>query len=67
MKNLWTGVSWSGLNTSMPGASRYRDCPILTIECQVFFSPAAEGNSLSTCHTKIMIRRVILAESCLQS
>jgi hypothetical protein len=45
-----TGVAWSGRKGSMPGASRYRLCPIFTMECQLGSpSAAADGNSRSTC------------------
>jgi hypothetical protein len=48
-KKLGMGVAWSGLKGSMPGASRYRDCPILTMLCHVTCRPRALGNSWRTC------------------
>lgn len=42
------GVFWSGLNGSLPGPSRYRDCPILTTDDQVTSKPWEDGNNVKT-------------------
>lgn len=47
-KKFLTGVFWSGLNGSLPGPSRYRDCPILTTDDQVTSRPWEDGNKART-------------------
>lgn len=47
-KKFLTGVFWSGLNGSLPGASRYKDCPILTTDDQAISKPWEDGNKAKT-------------------
>lgn len=47
-KKFLTGVFWSGLNGSLPGPSRYKDCPILTTDDHVTSRPWDDGNKSKT-------------------